>query len=178
MSRSLFVALVLAAWIPALPNSSAHAASKVATAKCSAPVYRQFDFWLGDWDTFDSDAPGKPSIARNHVDAILDGCVLREDYDQFDGHHGQSFTIYDATRKVWHQSWVTNRGELLVLEGRLQGSRIVLDGIDHRAGNTRIRVSWEPQADGVREIAIRSLDEGNHWQPMFDIVFHPHLTGK
>ena len=151
---------------------AAHAAT--APTRCTAPVYHAFDFWLGDWDTFDSDAPGKPSVARNHVDSILDGCVLREDYDQNDGHHGQSFTIYDANRQLWHQSWVTNRGELLVLEGRVQGKRIVLSGIDHAHHDAQVRASWEPVADGVREIALSSNDGGKSWQPMFDIVFRKH----
>jgi hypothetical protein len=33
-------------------------------------------------------------------------------------HKGQSFTIYDVARDVWHQTWVTNRGELLEIEGK------------------------------------------------------------
>src|SRR5579863_5211998 len=86
------------------------------SAACAAPEYHQFDFWVGDWDAFDIDNPTAP-VARTRVDRILDGCVLREDYQGRDGHQGQSFSIYDASRKVWHQSWVTNRGELLVIEG-------------------------------------------------------------
>ena len=50
---------------------------------------------------------GSPiQVAHAKVDLTLDGCVLREDYQGTDGHKGQSFTIYDVSRKVWHQSWV------------------------------------------------------------------------
>lgn len=143
-------------------------------AHCQAPAYRQFDFWLGDWDTFDSNALDKPPVARNHVDAILGGCALREVYDQADGLHGQSFTIYDASRKLWHQSWVTNHGQLLVLEGTQQGRKIVLRGVDHDHGDALVRASWEPQTDGVHEIATTSHDGGKSWQPLFDILFRPH----
>ena len=55
---------------------------------------------------------------------------MREQYDGEDGHGGQSFSIYDATREVWHQTWVTNRGELLSVEGNLQGDTMVLTGSD------------------------------------------------
>lgn len=113
------------------------AAQSQKRAACVAPEYRQFDFWLGDWDTFELNAPDK-SIARNHVDGILDGCALREVYEQTDGLTGQSFTIYDATRKVWHQSWVTNRGQLLTIEGVLQNDRMVLVG-DDRAADGKVR---------------------------------------
>ena len=83
---------------------------------CTAPEYRQFDFWAGDWDAFDFDNP-TTKVAGTQVDLILDGCVLRENYQATDGHQGQSFSIYDASRKVWHQTWVTNRGQLLIIEG-------------------------------------------------------------
>ena len=69
-------------------------------APCSAPEYRQLDFWLGDWDTYNPDGSG-PSQARNHVDAILGGCAIHERYEQGDGLTGESFSIYDATRRVW-----------------------------------------------------------------------------
>lgn len=75
-------------------------------AACSALEYRQFDFWAGDWDAFEADNPNTP-VARTRVDRILDGCVLLEDYQDTNGSHGQSFSIYDASRRVWHQSWVT-----------------------------------------------------------------------
>ena len=156
-------------------------AQQVATAKstksrpCAAPEYRQFDFWLGDWDTFELNAPDK-IVARNHVDSILDGCVIREVYEQNDGLVGQSFTIYDAARKVWHQSWVTNRGQLLIIEGGMQGDRMVLTGVDRTTdGKSRqLRGIWMGVPHGVRETAETSGDGGKTWQPLFDIVFRPH----
>ena len=156
-------------------------AQQAATAKstkgapCAAPEFRQFDFWLGDWDTFEVNAPDK-IVARNHVDSILDGCVVREVYEQNDGLVGQSFTIYDAARKVWHQSWVTNRGQLLIVEGGMQGERMVLTGIDRTTdGKSRqLRGIWMRVPPGVRETAETSTDGGKTWQLLFDIVFRPH----
>jgi len=141
------------------------------SSTCAASAYRQFDFWAGDWDVFDVGSPAKVAHAR--VDLILDGCVLREDYQGADGHRGQSFTIYDATRKVWHQSWVTNRGELLMIEGSFRDGEIVLSGED-RTKNTLVRGTWRPENHNVREIAVTSTDGGKTWKPWFDLVFrHP-----
>jgi hypothetical protein len=150
----------------------------VQTAKrgtCTAPEYRQFDFWIGDWDTFELNDPAK-LVARCRVDKILDGCALREVYDQSDGLTGQSFTIYDAPREIWHQSWVTNRGQLLVLEGGIQGDRMVLTGADRSADGKPIllRGVWVRVEGGVRETAETSSDAGKTWKPFFDIVFRPH----
>ena len=131
---------------------------------CSAAEYRQFDFFLGDWDGFDLENPDL-RVARNRVTRILDGCVLLEDYQGTDGSHGESFTIYDASRKVWHQTWATNRGALLVIEGRMQGNEIVLIGSDRTPeGKERlVRGVWKSVHDGVRETAVRSIDGGKTW---------------
>jgi Domain of unknown function (DUF4440) len=107
---------------------------------------------------------------------ILDGCVLREDYQGTDGHKGQSFTIYDAARDVWHQSWVTNRGQLLEIEGKIEAGGMVLSGEDHAAA-TLVRSTWKPIALGVRETAVTSTDSGKTWKPWFDLEFRPS-TGE
>jgi len=143
-------------------------------ANCAAPEYRQFDFWSGNWDAFDVDNP-TTKVARTQVDLILDRCVLRENYEGADGHKGQSFSIYDASRKVWHQSWVTNRGELLVLEGKFEAGEMVLSGVDHgRVGQPLVRGIWKPVEGGVRETAETSIDGGKTWTPWFDLVFRAH----
>jgi len=137
---------------------------------CAEPAYRAFDFWAGTWDVYD--VGGQSKIASARIDPILGGCVLREEFQQFDGHNGQSFTIYDAARHVWHQSWVTNRGELLEIEGTTQDGSIVLGGEDGSAG-TLVRGIWKPEQGNVRETADISADRGKTWKPWFDIIFRP-----
>jgi hypothetical protein len=88
--------------------------------------------WTGDWDAYGLDE-GNKLVARARVDVILDGCALLEIYEQLDGLTGQSFSIYDASRGTWHQTWVTNRGKLLTLEGRFQDGRMTLTGTDRSA---------------------------------------------
>ena len=142
------------------------------TSACAPPEYHQFDFWIGDWNAFDVGKPTTP-VARNQVERILDGCVLREDYRGSDGSEGQSFSIYDASRRVWHQTWVTNRGKLLVIEGEFKSGEMVLSGAD-RSVNGRerwVRGTWRAERDGVRETAVTSVDGGETWQPWFDIIF-------
>ena len=144
-------------------------------AGCATPEHRQFDFWIGDWDTYEV---GKLDsiVARNRVDLILGDCVLREVYEGR-GMVGQSFSIYDAARQVWHQSWVTNRGQVLVLEGRMAGDRMVLIGAD-RAPDGRpiqLRGVWRTVDGGVRETAETSANGGKTWKPLFDLVFRPHV---
>jgi len=159
-------AILLAANLP----SRVRAAAPAAPPHCDTPSYRQFDFWAGGWDVFDVGNPIQ--VAHANVDLILDGCVLREDYQGADGHRGQSFTIYDAARDVWHQTWVTNRGELLEIEGKLDAGVMILTGEDH-AKHALVRGWWKPVNGEVRETAATSTDHGKTWKPWFDLVFRP-----
>jgi hypothetical protein len=161
---------------PPATAASATSAASPPSGPCATPEHRQLDFWIGDWDAFDIDAPGKVT-ARNRVDLILDGCALREVYEGTNGLVGQSFSLYDAARHVWHQSWVTNRGQLLILEGEMQGDRMVLTGTDPGKDGSHpvlLRGVWVPQEDGVRETAETSADGGKSWRPLFDIFFRRH----
>jgi hypothetical protein len=145
------------------------------SARCAGPEFRQFDFWLGDWDTYEI-ADTSKVVARNRVTRILGGCVLRESYEQNDGLVGESYSLWDAARGVWHQSWVTNRGTLLLLDGGLVGGRMVLTGSDKMTDGTAslLRGIWWVEGKDVRERAERSTDGGKTWAPVFDIVFRPH----
>jgi hypothetical protein len=150
-------------------------AAEPATSACGAPACRQFDFFVGDRDTYDVQAPDK-FLARNTVKVIFHGCVIHGDYRQHDGLHGESYSLYDAARKVWHQSWVTHRGDLLLPDGGVQGGRMVFKGVERRAGkpDALVRAVWYRQGDGVRETAERLLDGGKTWKTEFDIRFKPH----
>ncbi len=178
MRTSLLAAATLF-WIGSggAPSLAAPAA-ETKPAPCSAPEYRSLDFWVGDWDAYDVEDLKTPA-ARARVDVILGGCALREIYEGNNGVVGQSFTAYDAGRKLWHQTWVTNRGKLLTIEGRFEGNSLTLEGPQSSpdGGKELLRGLWRPQDGGVREVAHSSSDAGATWKPLFDILFLPHKGG-
>jgi hypothetical protein len=142
---------------------------------CGGTEFHQFDFWLGDWDAYDAGDPTKV-VARNHVTPMLGGCAVREVYQQTDGLVGESFSAYDASRGRWHQSWVTNRGTLLLLDGGLNGDRMTLTASQNSPGGTEslLRGVWHREGSDVRETVDRSTDGGKTWSLVFDIVFRRH----
>jgi hypothetical protein len=176
--RPVAVLLVIAAATLALAAANRPVRATVTPrlpASCAAPEFRQFDFFAGDWVTYDVTDPSKV-VARNRVTVVLGGCAVREVYEQTDGLVGESLSIYDASLRRWHQSWVTNRGSLLLLNGGLEGERMVLTGPDRAADGTPslLRGIWWKDGAAVREKAERSADGGRTWMPVFDIVFRPH----
>src|SRR5678809_1133595 len=91
---------------------------------CTAVEHRQFDFWAGDWDGYDVGAEDKKA-AHVTVEVALDGCALYEVYEGTNGLVGRSLSIYDAARAAWHQTWVTNRGQLLMVDGKRDGDALM-----------------------------------------------------
>lgn len=153
-------------------SSSLAAPAAPKSAACSSAEHRQFDFWLGDWDVFERSDGSRVATAR--VTSILGGCVLLEEYRDLKGQGGNSFTLYDASRGVWHQSWVTDRGQLLIIEGHFHDGIMELMGSDHPsagAGERWIRGTWQATPEGVREVAVRSMDGRKTWEPWFDLIF-------
>ena len=107
---------------------------------CATPEFRQFDFFAGDWDTYDVADPSKV-VARNRVTVVLDGCAVREVYQQNDGLVGESPSLYDATRRGWHQSCV----EVLALVAWVAAPEvalgILLGPLDRRRSGSRDRAA-------------------------------------
>jgi hypothetical protein len=169
--------LMLAAKSNRATATAADGPSKVPS--CESAEYRQFDFFVGDWDAYDFGVPDS-AIARNIVTPMLGGCAIREVYVQRDGMTGESFSTFDAGRHMWHQSWVTNHGAVLLLDGGLQDGRMILTATEHdrKGDSSLLRGTWIPQRGSVRETAQRSRDGGATWEPVFDIVFRPHRGRK
>jgi hypothetical protein len=132
---------------------------------CRAPEHRQFDFWLGHWDVF---LPDGTRAGENLIEAVLDGCVLRESWQGRGGLNGTSLNAYDTSDQRWHQTWVDNRGGRLELAGALRDRSMVLVSGAPGEG-TQQRITWTPQADGsVRQLWESSTDGGKSWTVAFD----------
>jgi hypothetical protein len=144
------------------------AAARAADAPaCNTPNHRAFDFWIGEWQvhTPDGKLAGTNRIERKH-----DGCVLHEQYTTDRSYSGESLNIYDASRGVWHQTWVDTSGLLLMLEGGIRDGKMVMEGSTTGANDklTRHRITWTPNADGTLRQLWESTDADGKWGVLFD----------
>src|SRR6185503_16901923 len=96
-------------------------------APCTAPEYRQFDFWLGDWDVLD--AEGK-RVGTNTITREFGGCVLQEHWDAAgpQAQQGSSFNTWSPSLRRWHQTWVDSTGGFLLLDGSFSDGVMTLAG--------------------------------------------------
>jgi len=140
---------------------------------CASPEHHQFDFWVGDWRV---KKPDGSFAGTNHITREYGGCVVHEHYVTGKGYSGESLNIYDASRKVWHQSWVDSDGLLLMLEGHWNGKSMVLEGQapDVSGAIVRQRITWTPKADGSVRQLWESADAQGAWSVVFDGSYTKH----
>jgi hypothetical protein len=142
-------------------------------APCTAAPYRQFDFWLGEWEVTDSG--GKPA-GRNRIVSLFNGCGLQENWESAQGAKGTSLNVYDAVTGRWHQTWVDDHGGLLELDGGIDAGKMVLIGSrpSVKEKGTRVvhRIVWTPLAPGkVQQHWEFSKNEGRTWATVFDGIY-------
>jgi len=166
MSRtvSIITSVIAVMAIGLLPRASAQTGKPLS---CDAPEHRQFDFWLGDWEVMTPD--GKPA-GRNSITLELKRCVLHERWSGAGGMKGESFNTWDRTKKQWHQTWVSDDGSLLLLDGTFQNGVMELTGASVASGSQTLnRIRWSSLADGgVRQHWEVSSDGGKTWKTAFD----------
>src|SRR5918995_2310288 len=68
---------------------------------CEASEYRQFDFWIGEWDVTVRGQPAGTSVITSREN----GCMIHEQWTSAGGGSGQSMNFYDRTDGKWHQVW-------------------------------------------------------------------------
>jgi len=154
---ALFMAAALPADLPA----------QEAAAPCSTSEYRQFDFWLGEWEV--TNRSGE-IVGKNTITPEIGGCAVHERWEGAQGGTGESMNAYDRLTNTWHQTWVGDRGLVLRLEGVLRDGSMVLEGATARPDGASLqRITWTPAADGsVRQLWETSEDDGKTWTVSFD----------
>ena len=134
---------------------------------CSGEEYRQFDFWIGDWEVLDE--AGTPQ-GTNRIEQILGGCALQENWVGAEGSTGHSFNTFDKNSGRWHQTWVDGNGLLLLLDGGLEEGSMVLSGpgVSRDGDPITHRISWTPLEDGRVRQHWQACKDGGDWNEVFD----------
>ena len=147
-----------------------HGQTPHAPQRCDTPEFRQFDFWIGDWNVT---SEGEPA-GTNVVTLEEAGCVVHEHWTGAEGGTGQSFNYYDRLDKRWHQMWVSNSGNVLDLAGTFADGALVFRGERPRPNGSTLkhRLSFRANPDGtVRQLWETSSDGGSTWSTVFDGLY-------
>lgn len=171
-----FMLAVMATLIPVLSSAPPLLAQEQAeqAPPCSFPEHRQFDFWIGEWDV-ENTADGQV-VGENTIRQIMNGCALEENWVGGQGGKGTSINAFHAPSGRWHQSWISDNGTFLLLDGGWKDGSMVLEGeMAGREGRTVMhRIAWTPGESGeVRQVWEFSRDAGDTWTLAFDGTYRP-----
>jgi len=147
------------------------AKSDLAVNPCKAsPEFRQFDFWIGEWDV--KNPQGVPS-GSSSIQLMLGQCVIFENWSGGGGSNGKSFNIYDTNDKKWHQTYVDDKGTFTHYIGSLINGEMVITAdtvIGGKRTFAKMTFSKMPNGD-VRQHGENSIDEGKTWTTSFDLTY-------
>lgn len=145
---------------------------------CSNPVYRQFDFWIGEWEAFGLD--GKKA-GDSRISLILDSCIIFEEWtsaslQQGLRYAGKSFNTYNAATKQWQQTWVDNVGGTNeYLQGKFENNQIIYSSTVFKFSKDTMAIRkmtfTNLSTDKLRQHGEISKDNGKTWSTEYDLEY-------
>jgi tetratricopeptide (TPR) repeat protein len=157
----------------ALANKVKHNA-----APCEDAQFRQFDFWIGDWD-MTSTADGV-SRGSSHISREMGGCVIWENWTSAgSGYFGKSYNTFNVNLHRWEQYWVDNSAGTIFFYGNLKDG--VMDywteDVPQPDGkNLRRHLQFFNLGTGkVRQFSQGSTDGGKTWQVEYDLTYNRRI---
>jgi hypothetical protein len=145
---------------------------------CSHIEFRQFDFWVGEWEAFGLKGQ---KAGDSKISLILDSCVILEEWTSAGAqqgliYSGKSFNSYNAATKQWQQTWTDNTGNTTeFLRGEGSDGRIVYyaDKVSGPKGENFMRrlTFTKLNNDKVRQFGERSDDGGKTWTAEYDLEY-------
>jgi hypothetical protein len=181
--KQLFSALAVAAMLCTLTSTPAMAqappSAPVPTpprpTACDQPEYRQFDFWLGEWEVTPVGAAPNAPRPQSRIEKILNGCVILENWMPPGGAGGKSFNIYNRQTQKWEQFWVDSSGSAIRFTGEVRDGNMyyTTESTAPSGGKTLGRMTFfNLGPDRVRQLWEQSRDGGKTWSVAFDGMYN------
>lgn len=145
---------------------------------CSSPVYRQFDFWLGEWEAF---GPNGKKAGDSKISVILDSCIILEEWTSASvvsgiRYAGKSFSTYNAATNQWQQTWVDNAaGSNEYLSGKYEDNKIVFTTTPFMLSKNTMAIRrlsfFNLSIERVRQLGEITKDKGVTWSTEYDLDY-------
>ncbi|HET8891415.1 MAG TPA: tetratricopeptide repeat protein [Candidatus Angelobacter sp.] len=141
------------------------------TLPCQTAEFRQFDFWIGDWDVHN---PAGQKVGDNQITREQDGCLLVEHWKSGRGiETGTSFNYFDVRDKKFHQIYFDNSGNAGAyppMAGGVVDNKMIM--ISDEKVSPIFRWTWYVLSPGkVRQMAEQSDDQQKTWRVIWDSTY-------
>ena len=135
---------------------------------CSAdPKQREFDFWIGEWDVFQSGTT--QLVGHSLVQKVSGECALLENWDASrGGGTGKSLNYFDALNNSWEQDWIGSMGGAqrylngvykdsamrFTYEATNNGKKVTGNFIFYNLGPGKVRQYQDASEDGGKTFTV------------------------
>ncbi len=139
-------------------HSIAQSKSKI---PCSTKEYKQFDFWVGNWNVYNAK---NQLIGTNKIVKMSNACAIQENWSSSVGpSKGTSYNYYNQADKSWNQVWIDNTGTSLELKGHYKNNKMILKSklISNNKGKYYNQITWFNNSDGTVTQVWELLDVDN-----------------
>jgi tetratricopeptide (TPR) repeat protein len=136
-------------------------------------LFRQMDFWVGEWDVLD---PKGNKIGTSKIEKGEAGNLILESWSGLAGGTGKSMNFVDPADGKWKQIWIDQAGNVVRYDGEFKDGAMHLTGTNYlSSGLTRkSRMTLTPSSDGkVHQVFEASADEGKTWVTVLDGTYVP-----
>ena len=142
---------------------------------CEAdPRFRQFDFWIGEWDV-QATGPNRTPVgtgATSVIERHLGGCMIQENWLPPGGTPGKSFNIFNRVTSQWEQYYVDQSGRITHYRGAFKDDGHLYFEADQPGTKSRVRMTFFNQGPNqVRQLGHQSTDGGKTWTVTFDLTY-------
>jgi hypothetical protein len=176
--RNISVAIVLTATVSTAtadptPTPQPPAQQAPPNYACPGPEYKQFRFWVGEWDVTRT-KDGAPA-GDSKIELLDQGCVIFESWMSKSGGSGHSLNVYDQADGKWHQTWIDATGNQVHYIGAWTGTKMEFRADDISTPQKQrsiMTMTFEPRPDGtIRQSGTLSTDGGKTFAPSFDLIY-------
>ena len=141
---------------------------------CDDSEFKQFDFWLGDWDV--ASAADGAHQGSSHISKEMSGCVIWENWTSAGGaYFGKSYNTWNSNLNRWEQYWVDSSGGVMFFHGSLKDKVMDYwtDDVPQSAGGTLLRhlQFFNIGPDKIRQWSQGSSDGGKTWRTEYDLIY-------
>ena len=138
------------------------------TYACSSVESHQFYFWVGEWDLAWSDTgSGTNTIVKEYG-----SCVIHENFSSpVTSFFGQSFSVYNSTKKLWEQTWIDNQNSYMLFSGKLINNEMILNLITEKLDNMKRMRFTNISKNSFNWYWEASKDDGKTWNTLWLIHY-------
>jgi len=138
------------------------------------PHNREFDFWIGKWNVFQTGAGFQ--VGREIVERSMEGCLIIENwFASGTPNEGKSMNFVSTKTNKWEQVWMSTTGVYLHYyngEYRDGAMRYEGDGTDKAGNKLLFRFTFFNKGPNeVRQLLEQSADLGMTWSTLYDFAY-------